>query len=368
MATAYWRTDSSVKDVIEAQDAGWSFFQLVRVLLSEKHAFDVPSPEGLSPRSAIRGDDLGADEDIATVLPELLEAYFRFKASHRSDFPPSEICQVRPPVPEKNQNVYEITSIGNHLSGHNGPLPEAVNDWLIREINDGKGHLRRFLDLFNHRLQALRYLFKSMTDYGLTNTDVQRSHFGNLALSLSGHLIPSQRRITGQDAQTLIGLAGGLANRRMTIPLMNLLVETQLGIPVIKVESFIGRWLEVAEEDYSLLGERNQALGEKATLGTRYWDQQAAIALVLGPMPHSKLNDLLPDGKHYPVLVRLLKWLTDCRCDCRVTLEGLHPVTEVAKLADQTAHYSHLNALSRLQGDNDKNNVTFMVNIVGDHQ
>ena len=361
MATAYWRTDSRVSDIIGAQDAGWSFFQLVRVLLSEKKR-DIEQRQQL----AALGEDSErpqlADKDIATFLPELLEQTFRFKASHRSDFPPSEICQVNSKTVHQ-QKIHEITSIGCHLSGHNGPLPEAVNDILIRELKDGNGHLGRFLDLFNHRLQALRYLFRATSDYGLTNTSVDATYLGNFALGLTGNVSFRKRTITNQSAQSLIGLTGGLANRRMTIPeIKNIFLKT-MNLPVLRIENYIGKWLEVDPEDYSLLGQQNQALGSKATLGTRYWDQQAAIAITIGPLDAERIHALLPQSAEHQKLVALLDWITDRRVDCRVTLQGNSPVTLVAALSSAKQDNNELNGRLRLQGDNALKDVTFTIDM-----
>jgi type VI secretion system ImpH/TssG family protein len=346
MATAHWRTGFTVADLYTRPDAGWSFYQLVRVLLAQvTHA---------------ETTETGA---AAAELPVLLNKHFRFRAAHQADFPAGEIRAIK----QKQgpyESRFEITSVGNHISGFNGPLPDGLTDMLVEDLRSGEGALSEFLDLFNHRLQALRYLFRSQTDNSLAFRPAGTSDVGRMALALSGNLSPLHQRLYQQSPSTLLGMAGSLANRRMSLPTIQGLFSAVLGVELCAMENLVGRWLKVDEEDHIKLGQANHRLGGQATLGTRIWDQQAAIGLEIGPLSGNRLRALLPGGDEYPELLNLLKWITDCRCDCRVTLISDESLSAAVCLSSNTQTGGKLNMLSCLGQKNEPARVTFMVDLV----
>ncbi|WP_018691751.1 type VI secretion system baseplate subunit TssG [Algicola sagamiensis] len=385
MATAHWRTGHTVNDLIKAEDAGWSFLQLVRVLLSEKQLAEQqpPKKQQSGSHAHLQACEVElSDDQVHTFVPQLLEKHFRFTASHRTDFPPNEVCGIRTLSSHhlsshnrsrtdhergverglgQTEKIYEIESIGNHLNGFGGPLPEGVNELIAEDKKLGEGALSDFMDLFNHRFQALRYLLRAMTDQGLTNTPIEGTQLGHLCLALSGNIEPEHLHFIRQRTSLLISLAGSLANRRMNVTMIQTLFREVLDVEVIQIDNLLGRWLTVDEADYSLLGHCNHRLGDQATLGTRYWDQQAMIGVVLGPLAQERLNDLLPDATGHSALKHLLRWITDERCDCEVTLVAKEDIHASAKLGKTHRTGNRLNMLSFLQGNIEKKQVTFRI-------
>ena len=71
----------------------------------------------------------------------------------------------------------------------------------------------------------------------------------------------------------------------------------------------------------SHLGTANSRLGSEAVLGSRVWDQQARIELVIGPLGYARFCALLPGGDEHPRFVALLRYLTDRQADCLVRLK-----------------------------------------------
>ena len=308
MASAHWRTGYTVADLFTKIDADWSFYQLVRLLLPAREA----------------------DERL---LP-LIHQYVDFIASSAQDFPPGEIREVRQgeALGQKKAKTQIICTRYN-IAGCGGPLPEAFVEMLQDDFADGKGAMSAFINLFNNRIQALRYLIRARTDHTLARAAAPKTEGGRFMLSLSGHLSVQQRELHQQGCDTLIGLAGDLANTRMTLPTMIKLFDINFNLPLMEMKCFQGRWLRVESSDHTLLGRTNHRLGEQATLGRSIWDQQAVFELVLGPMPASRINRLVPGGEEHQKLRHLVQWICDIRCDCKITLVCEHNIGCVAVLS-----------------------------------
>ncbi|WDE09385.1 type VI secretion system baseplate subunit TssG [Thalassomonas haliotis] len=348
MASAHWRTGYSVADLYTKIDADWSFYQLVRLLLPAREA----------------------DERLLSLIHQ----YIDFNASSAQDFPPGEIREVRQPKAENDQRQKtQIICSRYNIAGCGGPLPEAFVEMLQDDIAAGKGAMQAFIDLFNNRIQALRYLIRARTDHTLARAPAQKTESGRFLLSLSGHLSEQQQKLHHQGSDTLIGLAGDLANTRMTLPTMSKLFDINFNLPLLDMKCFQGRWLRVESSDHTLLGRANQRLGEEATLGRDIWDQQAVFELVLGPMSADRLNQLVPGGLEHNKLRRLVQWICDIRCDCKITLVCDHNIGCAAVLSKEKRASNVLGLgswLSSQTADKETGNasgerrVSFMLNLV----
>jgi type VI secretion system ImpH/TssG family protein len=344
MATTHWRTGFTVADLHSLPDAGWSFYQLVRTLL----------PSQLD----------SIDDDLFSMLDQ----HFSFKACHQADFPAGEVRNISL-ASGGADNVHGISSIGNYISGQNGVLPDGILEWVVNDTKDKSGGaLVEFLDIFNHRLQSLRYAFKALNDNTLASTSAEFTHIGKFLLALSGNSFESHQRLYDQSPDALINMAGSLANRRMCLPTIQSLFKAVLGLPLHSMQNLVGRWRDVAEEDHTMLGQANSSLGSNAALGTRIWDQQAAVGVRIEPLSVKRLRNLVPGGREHPKLISLLQWITDGRVDCQVTLVAQKSLSDSVKLTQRSDKANRLNMLSRLGQSDDVTPVTFMVDLVGLHR
>ncbi|GLX80377.1 hypothetical protein tinsulaeT_37170 [Thalassotalea insulae] len=298
MATAHWRTGYTVADLFSLPDADWSFHQLVRLLLG-----------------------MGIND---SAILESLQAKVDFKSTLSHSLPPGEIRNVIIAENTKDDGVSEkhrVECAHYNLTGIDGPLAEPFLDILRQDVRYGDGAMAAFMDLFNNRIHALRYFIHAETNLTLTNGDAANNFVGQFLLALSGHYYQEQRDFHGQLDDTLLSLSGHLANCRMSLPIVRKLFHTVLGLPVIKMNSIIGRWLTVQKSDHTVMGQSNCRLGQEATLGKRIWDQQAVFELVLGPMSLQRRSQLLPGGVEHHNLKDLIAWISESRCDCKVTLD-----------------------------------------------
>ncbi|EGG93697.1 Uncharacterized protein ImpH/VasB [gamma proteobacterium IMCC1989] len=304
MASAYWRTNHTVKSLLNEREVGWEFLQLVKTLLL------MAKDNGLSNGSE-QGSFNGSYKDSAVL--ETLTRQIEFKASLASDFPPGEIRRV-----ENQEDETQATKIilsNGVLSTTEGPLPEPFIAWIKELSAKGDHTMADFLDLFNNRLMALRYLVSRTTRPNLIDTPADESHSGELFQALSGAFF--NRSANKSD----ISLSGLLANSRMSFPVIKQLLQFEMGLSLLTLNAYKGGWLLVDDSDHSQLGKpETSRLGHSATLGTKVWDQQQAIELVIDTLPWAEVSQLIPGGAAHSALVELLRRITDCRCDCKVVL------------------------------------------------
>ncbi|SHE43134.1 type VI secretion system baseplate subunit TssG [Vibrio gazogenes] len=301
MATTHWRKGYSVNQLFHEAGVTWSFYQLVRLFIG----------------SGVTEDD---------ILEELGRKVF-FTGSLSRSLPPGEIRRVSSSK-QALMSEHDVDHAEKHMIecayyniyGLDGPLPEPFSEMMIDDLHDGQGGMKAFINIFNHRIHALRYLIQAQHSYTLASSDASHSYIGQCLLALSGHSLPQQRRLSGQHPSDLIALSGHLANCRLNFPTICRVMQTVLNLPVIELQSLLGRWLTVQKQDQTLLGESNHRLGGEATLGKRVWDQQAAFGLVVGPVSHRRLAQLVPGGEDFPKLKQLVTWLAEKRCDCFMTI------------------------------------------------
>jgi type VI secretion system protein ImpH len=292
MASAYWRTNHTVNSLLKEREVGWEFLQLVKTLLL-----------------MAKDKQLGNDNNVLDTLTRSIE----FKGSLASDFPPGEIRNI-----ENQSDDAQPTKIimsNGVLSTTEGPLPEPFIAWIKDLAAKGDHTMADFLDLFNNRLMALRYLVCRTTRPNLIDVPADESHSGELFQALSGAFF--NRSANKSD----ISLSGLLANSRMSFPVIKQLLQFEMGLPLLKLNAYQGGWLLVDESDHSQLGNPDTSrLGHTATLGAKVWDQQQAIELVIDTLPWAEVSQLIPGGAAHSALVALLRRITDCRCDCKVVL------------------------------------------------
>ncbi len=342
MASAYWRTDHTVESLLQQREVGWEFLQLVKLLLSVSH------------ESAVNDEQLTNSQQLIddnSVL-DILSKKIKFKASLASDFPPGEIREV--------QNIdaadaTKITLIGDVLSAAQGPLPEPFVAWVKELTNAGDSAMADFLDIFNNRLLALRYLICRATRPNLIDSSASRSDSGFLLEALSGALFNRQ----AQDAD--LRLSGLLANNRLSFPVLKQLLRFCMSLPLISMNAYQGGWLTVDQSDHISLGKGPMCeLGSKATLGKKVWDQQQAIELVIGPLSWARVKALVPGGATHREFSTLLERITDCRCDCKIKLllpEGQVPKVQLGEsLSGASISYTEVPSNDNNTNENSKNN------------
>ncbi len=293
MASHGWREAGSVAEGLAGEGHRYSFLQAVR-LLEEMHPDRTPPAEGSDPRREL----------------------VRFRSKVRLDFPASDVEDIRFPQgaanggTAENAEPIEMTVNVLGLAGVLGPLPPAVTELILERSFRKDTALRDFLDLFNHRLVSLLYRARKKYRPALDSKAPDRGRVATVLFSLIGLGTPRLLGRLGIPDRALLPYAGFLVDRaRSTVGLVRI-VEDCFGVPA-GIVPFQGRWHALDDQDVTLLGRRNQALGSiggGAVLGRRVWDQAARFELRLGPMSLRRFLSFLPGGDAHEPLAAVTRF------------------------------------------------------------
>ena len=222
------------------------------------------------------------------------------------------------------------------LFGPDGPLPLHITEQARdRERNHGDATLRRFIDLFHHRILSLFH--RAWTDVRPTASfdRPDDDRFGHYVGALMGLSTPGLR---GRDAMpdlTKLHFGGLLSNQTRHADGLAAILGAFFAVPVC-VESFVGAWLTLPPEDLSRLsdGPRTAGLGTTALLGARSWSRQHKFRLIFGPLTLADYERLLPGGLSFHRLVPIVRnWAGDALAwDVNIVLQrGQVPATRLGE-------------------------------------
>jgi len=289
MAAPGRRSDHSLSRCLREDFAQFNWYQLVRLLLTER----------------------GGNE-----APAALDRHIRFRADLSMAFPASEITAV---LESDRQHPIKVATPNYSVAGYLGPLPESIVEWLQERRSAGDRSMADFFDLFNHRIGSLRYRIKSRVYPALNRNLPQRTPSAARLSAVMGLAHPQLMRQLPLQERALLGVAGLLANRRRNVDTIERVLARYLAAPVV-ITQFRGSWQPIPRSDQTLLGTKNSVLGTSTVLGQQVWDQTAGIEVRIGPLPRVAFFDLLPAGPRHAGLAAMLRFLTDRQVDCCVHL------------------------------------------------
>jgi len=264
-------TMRSLKRQLLAQPQRFNLFQALSLL------------ERSDPERAPIGTSLGLDEAV------------RISGDVSLSFVPSDISAVRPS--KRKGPEWTLSSSVLSLAGATGPLPIPFSELLLnlRRARDTSG--LEFLDIFNQR--ALGFMYRGRRKHepaldpnGLFDSAITRALDGISGLGLGGGARgPGGERAWLRHA----GLQGSAPRSLATLVVV---LSDRLGIPFAG-KQFQGAWLPLEASDRAKLngpgrGSQASRLDGTRSLGTRAWDQSAAIDLQAGNLSAAQYQELLP--------------------------------------------------------------------------
>jgi type VI secretion system protein ImpH len=315
MASGSWRPDRALKSLVHEHFGRFNVHQLVRLLLRQQK----------EPMS-----DVARRNRSAGRVP--VGQRLRFKADISAAFPGREIASVREQQPKAGAPAQvEVVTPNFCIAGAIGPLPEPFTEWLRELRQERSPVMGDFLNIFNQRLNVLRYEFKARQTIALNNAAPGKTAHARYLAALMGmhqHELGDQVPL---PRRALLGVAGLLANPRRSAFTVGRVAGAFLGAAV-HVKELAGAWQVLEPDNLTLLGRGGQPLGSLSVLGRRVWDQQARIRLVVAPLSWTDFCGLLPlaEGERKPApghaaLAALLRFTLDRQCDCEVLLTAADP-------------------------------------------
>jgi len=265
--------------------------------------------------------------------------HLRFENSTRLSFPASELEAMRADPPEATPGraaldgeeaprpqYIRITPAFMGLLGGAGALPahytERIAGQVLHEKDEGP---RAFLDTFSNRSLALFYEAWRKYRLELKYQVEGRDGFLPLLLSLAG-LGPQalrQRFIDESHGELLdesIGYFGTSIRHKPASAVQIARVLSEYFGEQVKAEQFVGRWYDVPDEQQSRLGHGAALLGAGAMAGTRVWQRDLCMRIVVGPLRRSRFDAFLPGGKAARALASMLSMMTGVTLEYEIQL------------------------------------------------
>ena len=279
--------------------------------------------------------------------------YLRFQNSTSLNFPASQLEAMQPEprdVPtdpralaaalQSTQLKYiRITPAFMGFLGSNGTLPahytERIAAHALYEKDEGP---RAFLDTFSNRALALFYeawrKYRLELKYQVDGKDT----FLPLLLSLAGMGNESLRRRLSDHGDGVldesIGYFATAMRQRPASAVQIAKVLSEYFNQQIKAEQFIGCWYDVPREQQTVLGMGNAMLGAGAMAGSRVWQRDLRLRLVIGPLDLEGYESFLPGGKAAKALKSMLTMFTGLSLEYEVQLVLRAADVQGARLED----------------------------------
>jgi type VI secretion system protein ImpH len=267
-----------------------------------------------------------------------LANFLRFSNSTSLAFPASEIesLQLEPravapssaalaaALQSQELRYVRLTPTFMGLLGSSGALPahytERVAAQQVAERDDGP---RAFLDTFSNRTLGLFYeawrKYRLELKYG-----GREDGFLPLLLALAGMGHGALRRRLSDHGDGVLDesvayFATAMRQRPASSVQIARVLSEYFGQNV-RAEQFIGRWYDVPAAQQTALGLGNAMLGGGAMAGTRVWQRDLRLRLVIGPLDLKSYESFLPGGRAARALGNMVTMFTGLSLEYEVQL------------------------------------------------
>ncbi|MCG7625377.1 type VI secretion system baseplate subunit TssG [Epibacterium sp. Ofav1-8] len=233
-------------------------------------------------------------------------------------FPPSTIADFKP---GSATGPARLTNRFFGLFGPSGPLPLHLTEYARdRKRNHRDPTMVAFADMLTHRLLSLLYRAWSQGSPAVS-FDRGDDPIARKVAALAGY---HGDHLQGRDAMpdmARLHYAGHLGQQARNPEGLVSILSSFLGVEV-KLEEFVGSWLELEPDDRWQLG--SGALGKTTSIGDKVWSRSAKFRLRIGPLSLPDYERLLPGGeslKRVRAIVR--SYVGDCLdWDVNLILDG----------------------------------------------
>ncbi len=316
METCDWRSGYTVKESLQKNYHHFNIFQVMALLLSEDKS-----------RNGKTADYEIVDKDCD------INNTVRISSDTGYDFAPSEVLNLDyQPHPEQVSTM-RISSFS--VGGRSGPLPDPHKEYL----GHGKNAMTEFLDIFNHRLNVMRFQIKRKATTGLEDTSPDNFFASVLVKNIAGfgteHLA-DRWPLTSRELMLFSGL---LASKRKNVSVVKAVLSYYLNTDVNIIQFEESRHI-IHRDERTHIGKekRNNSLGRTSVLGTRFYDRHNQIRIICGPLGYDLFMQLLPGGDKFRQFTDTIRFLTNNDLNCLMELVLKKKDTPISSLS----HHLHL--------------------------
>ncbi len=256
----------------------------------------------------------------------LSQEMIRFRARPELSFPATSITRIEKiadrnlQMGTRNPETIQMILSFMGLYGVNSPLPQYFSQLIVsgsEEMFEGDGEddggaLRKFLDIFDHRIYSFFYRSWKKYKYHLQFESGARDRFSKYMLSFFGLGTPALPDLAGIAADRLIPYAGILGQQSRCTASLQRMISDYFGGIAVKIREFIPRWVDFPEEYQPQLGTDHAGikarLDENATIGERVRDFNSKFQIVLGPLDPEMFRKFLPGESHFQDIYHLVRF------------------------------------------------------------
>lgn len=211
------------------------------------------------------------------------------------EFPASSI---RRGIRNRYSGRWEVSCNFLGFFGPQGIFPHDLTEYALARIRDYKDDtFSRFVDIFQHRMLSFFYRAFASTEPAIQHDRPEEDHFSRYVGSFAGYGHKSTQERDDMPDLVKFHFAGHLGQQNRHAEGLKKILTTYLGHQV-EIREFVGRWLEIPEENKCQLGVNpaTGSLGKTATLGKKIWECQQTIRLIIGPVGYDAYIKFLPGG------------------------------------------------------------------------
>lgn len=221
----------------------------------------------------------------------LREEFARFGQDPFMEFPASNVARVA----QQEDKAIQIFVRHLGLLGPQGALPLAATEEAYHYALADDDAFPRFLDLFNHRF--IQLFFRAWADarpiaqHDRPDADRFVAYIGS-AIGIGS--APYHHLDSVPDAAKL-GFAGLLGAQAKSASRLAAAIRGMFGVKA-EVEEFVGSRLVIEADEWTLLGNRHNVLGEDALLGRTIFSVQDKIRIRIFTADLAQYVRFLPTG------------------------------------------------------------------------
>ncbi len=195
------------------------------------------------------------------------------------------------------------------IFGPNGPLPLHLTEYVRdRERLHHDSTMRAFADIFHHRMLSLFYRAWAEARPAVSMDRPSEDRFSSYVGSVFGIAQPAFRERDAMPDHAKLFMAGRLGMQSRPAEGLLAILEELFQVPM-RVEQYVGEWLDLPGESFFLLGASvdTGSLGSTTTLGARVWGSQHKFRIRCGPIHGGEIERFLPGGEALDRLIAAVR-------------------------------------------------------------
>ncbi len=275
----------------------------------------------------------------------------RFKATNRQDFDPTIMQSVY-----ERGDITEVTVNSLGILGQQGPMPSAHSIWLMNESSRGNRGPEEFINLFNHKFIAWRYLQDAQLSPMLFNQTPHEHWLYQCLAGINGLELSELLPRLPARKDDLAAFSGVLHGDQINQATLQQLLSVWLPFRS-HIEQFQGGWKSLSKENQTRLSSSSLSsqsrLNEGRGLGEKVWDCSCGVKFKFGPLNFKHITHFLPHSGYFTRLINLLSFLTGGRYKLHLQIEFKWRQVPLAKLKKWNTTTKETNGKAQTKKEND---------------